>query len=138
MQSGLSSRREETESDSAATYPPARAKQTELLDQVSAVIQRKEYSIGADLKLNLLPLTEMFRAIALPVRVLRMERFLQQLTPHNSGEDYRQFALHRSSVAAARARRQFLCFASTRALRLQNHDQDHADCDPETLRGHEM
>src|SRR5207249_7209459 len=89
------------------------------------------------LRSPLLPPSERFRAMAQPAPVLRMERFLQQLTPHNSGGDYRRFALHRSLVVAAKGHWQFLCFACSPALRLQNHDQDRADFDPEIPRARE-
>src|SRR5437667_8065625 len=86
----------------------------------------------------LLPLSESCRAIAQPARVPRMEKFLQLLRPHSSGGDCRQFALHRFPVVAAKGHWQFLCFACSPALRLQNLGQDRAGCDPEILRAHGM
>src|ERR1043166_5646576 len=86
----------------------------------------------------LLPLSESFRAIAQPVRVLLSERSLRQLRPHNSDGDCRQPAFHRSPAADAKGHWQFLCFAYSPALRLQNHDQDRVCFDPEILRANEM
>src|ERR1041384_3076517 len=86
----------------------------------------------------LLPLSESFRAIAQPVRVLLSERSLRQLRPHNSDGDCRQPALHRSPAADAKGHWQFLCFAYSPALRLQNHDQDRAGLAPSLLPAIEM
>src|SRR5262249_34065513 len=90
------------------------------------------------LRSRLLPLSESFRAIVQPTRVLRTERFFQQLTFHNNGEDYHRFALHPPAAVAAKEYWQFLCSACSPVLRLQNYGQGRADFDPEILRAHEM